>query len=213
VHTSPSILHQDRGDFAGDHADFDWIEDSWALEDLAGGADNHPGGRENLYFGKGPLGVENHAGHDHDNWGSLGLGAFGGNTFRFADVVSGVGRYVDMDTKNGQWSREASALDYVLEFSADGTNYVAGIPVVAYRDGWNLQTDSDDYLARWSSPVDAISLRIRAIFTGVDGHDGNTQIDAVIVSSQIPEPSAALLLLAAGMTTATLRRRRAMRAG
>jgi hypothetical protein len=199
LHESPAIQHIDRGDFAGDRADFDWIEDSWQLEDFMGQADNHPGPRENLYFIKGPINQSAHTDHDHHNWGELNLDAFAGNTFKYADVVSVVGRYVDMDVDAaGNWSRRSSSLDYLLEFSADGSNWLAGIPVAVYTDGWTNAANSEDFLARWESPVDAIMLRIRSVFTGVSGHDGNAQIDAVIVSN-VPEPLSATGITAAGL--------------
>jgi hypothetical protein len=196
LHESPSVLHVDRADFAADRADFDWVEDSWQLEDFMGKADNHPGARENLYFIKGPINQSPHTGHDHHNWGELNLSAFGGNTFKFADVVSVIGRYVDMDVDAaGNWSRRDSALDYLVEFSADGANWVSGVPIAVYIDGWTNAATSEDYVARWMSPVDATSLRIRAVFTGTNSHDGNTQIDAVIVSS-VPEPASIGLVIA-----------------
>lgn len=189
LNASPFVNHVDRANFAGDVADFDWVEDSWHLEDQAGQSDNHPGNRENLYFLPGAINHSAHTDHDHHNWGELGLNAYAGATFKYADVVSVVGRYVDMDVDgSGDWSKRESALDYLVEFSADGTNWLAGTAIAVFTEGWTTAASSEDFLARWESPVDATILRIRAVFTGTGGHDGNTQIDAVIVASQVPEP-------------------------
>jgi hypothetical protein len=114
---------------------------------------------------------------------------------------------MDVDAA-GNWSKRESALDYVLEFTDNGTNWLAGVPIVSFVKGWNATATSEDYVVRWKSPVDAIELRIRAIFTGTNGHDGNTQIDAVIVSNFVPEPSSAALLLIAAAAAGLSRRTR-----
>ena len=208
------VQTRDRANFHGDRADFDWVEDSYPLEDIGGLADNHTGPRDNLYFIKEATNGFLHPGHDHGNFaGELADPDFGGATFKFADVFSTIARYSDNDVDAaGNWSPRGSALDYLVEFSADGTLWAAGTPISVFVDGWTVETMSDDYVARWQSPFDANLLRIRSVFTGTDGHDGNTQIDAVIVAS-VPEPAgaAAVAVLVTAAGAVRIRRGRAPR--
>src|SRR5262249_30170759 len=111
------------------------------------------------------------------------------------------------DPASLNWSARESALDYILQFSADGVNWVNGIPVNVFDQGWTAASQAEDFLARWDSPVDARFLRIQAD-TLVSEDDRNTQIDAIIVAQTlvgtIAEPPAILLLCGAlaGLTLA-----------
>ena len=191
VHESASVSHTDNGLTYGDRADFDWVEDNKSLEAAGGKADNHPGS-DFMIWEIGTIASSAHINHDHDDWGELALGAFVGDEFRVVDVISQISRYADMDVDStGQWSRRESALDYVLDFSADAVNWVAGEVVKVFVDGWTTKSDADDYVARWRSSIDAKYVRIAAAPLG-GTHDGNAQIDAII-AGRVPEPSSLTL--------------------
>jgi hypothetical protein len=217
MHRSPFVQHADNGFTHADVADFDWVEDNIHLEQAGNDTvnyrgDNHirpPGNqRDFLLWEIANIAPSRHTGHDHDAWGALDLTRFNGRFFRRVDVVSQIGRYVDMDVRDGNWNARESALDYDLEFSADGRNWVGRDGGVAVTDvfvlGWTDRSDAENWVARWDSPMDARFVRIRALTAS--GHDGNTQIDAVIAALQdappppgpnpspIPEPPTLTLL-------------------
>jgi len=118
---------------------------------------------------------------------------------------------MDLDPTSLNWSARESALDYILQFSADGMNWVNGIPVNVFDLGWTAASQAEDFLARWNSPVDARFLRIQAD-TLVSEDDRNTQIDAIIVSQTlvgtIDEPPSVVLLLFGSILVFALARRR-----
>jgi len=176
----------------GDVADFDWVEDNLALEVIGGNVDNHPGVGDGLVFIGGQNTPSTHNGHMHPA-GELDLDFFpGGDDFWIVDVISQIARYTDMDVDSaGNWSLRESALDYTLEFSEDGSVWIPGNVTDVFIEGWTTATAAENYVARWTpqTAVDATRIRIRAL-TG-SGHDGNTQIDAVIAA--IPEPSSYLM--------------------
>lgn len=202
---------------AGSRADFNFVEDNIYLETLGGAADDNPG-FDFLVWGIGPVPASNHTtsgGHDHGNWGELALDAFAGADFWFADVVSLTARYADMDVNpaTGNWSARNSALDYLIQFSADGTSWSLGILDTVFIEGWTMASDAENYLARWRSPFAAQYVRIQAAPGPADGHQllGATQIDAVIVG--VPEPSSVLFasLAAVGISFYVVRRKRRAR--
>ncbi|MFO0910510.1 MAG: hypothetical protein U0794_19555 [Isosphaeraceae bacterium] len=195
VGTSAAIQHTHNVG-AADHVDFDWVQDSIPLETRTTSLDNHAG-VDFMTWGIAPLVASNQAGKDKGNWlgGSekeLTLGAFGGTFFNTADVVSQIARYSDQDTgTNGNWSRRQAALDYYLQFSTDGSTWVNGTVTTVFIDGWTTRSTADDYLARWSTDIQAHFVRIAANPLG-GNYDGNAQIDAIIVAA-VPEPGPAQL--------------------
>ncbi|MCC5640413.1 PEP-CTERM sorting domain-containing protein [Nostoc sp. CHAB 5844] len=189
LHRSPFVQRADNGFTSGDRADFDWVEDNINLELTTTTGDNHRG-TDFMIWEIGNIAPSAHTGHNHGNWGELALGRYNGNGFNVVDIVSQVARYADMDVDNaGRWSPRESALDYLLDFSTDGTSWKAGKPIAVFRDGWTFASKVDDWVARWQSPFDnAKFVRIAAAPLG-GNHDGNAQIDAIIAGRvEVPEP-------------------------
>jgi len=210
---NPTVSHIDNGLTHGDMADFDWVEDNLYLEQAGGRADNHDG-YDWLVWQIGPIAPSSHSGHDHGNWGVLDLPAFTGDYFGVVDVVSQIAWWTDMDVdESGNWSLRDSALDYTLQFSDDGQQWVQGMVNTVFIDGWTNASKAEDWVARWISPVEAEYVRISELI--VDGHDGNTQIDAVIArQSVIPESSSLVIWgCLAGLALAAARLRRASNRG
>lgn len=124
---APTVSHVDNGLNYGDIADFDWVEDNLFLEAAGGLADNHDG-TDWMVWEIGPIAPSAHTApdggsHNHDDWGSLALNAFDKETFRLVDVVSQLAWWTDMDVDaDGDWSFRESALDYLLQFSFNGTD-------------------------------------------------------------------------------------------
>jgi hypothetical protein len=185
LNESVYVTHKDNGLTNGDVADFDWVEDNWNLERAGGAADNHPT-FDPMVWEIGPIAHSTHTDHQHDAWSELNRAAFKGPNFRVVDIVSQIGRYIDMDvdsvTKN--WSERASALDYeVPKFSKDGVNWVDGILYRVFKDGWTDKSDAENYVSRWISPVEAKYARIVAAdHDSYVDYDGNAQIDAILAA-------------------------------
>ena len=199
----------------GDRADFDWVEDSLVLEGIGGNVDNHPG-FDAMVWQIGAAFASTHISngtqvdsdtivHDHGGWGELDLGGFTMEFFNVVDVISQIARYTDMDVDaGGNWSARESSLDYILGFSVDGQVWQDGVVQKVFIKGWTEASDADNYVARWTTDIEAKYVRILAL-TG-DGHDGNTQIDA-IVAGVIPAP-ASLSMGLLGMVMVICRRGR-----
>jgi hypothetical protein len=110
-----------------------------------------------------------------------------------------------MDVRNNAWSMRDSALDFgaedlVPEFSINGVDWMPGILINVFLPGWTAASLVDDFVSRWRSPMDATLVRLKALTS--NGHDGNTQIDAIIASrampGSIPEPGTLMLLAVGG---------------
>jgi len=131
------------------------------------------------------------AGHDHTGLGNFTHpGNFAGQSFKYADVFSLSLRYSDFDRNAaGAQSLKEGALDYDVVFRAADGSTAAGVPVAAFELGWTANTNADNFLTRWLSPIDATGMFIFA-HLGND-HDYTTQIDAVIVG--VPEPGSAAI--------------------
>src|SRR5262249_29660289 len=168
MNESPAVFHADNHATFGNRADFNWVEDNTHLELAGGMADNHPG-LDFLQFGIGAIGPVNDAGHNHDDWllgdePELTLDAYTGASFNAVDVISQIGRYVDMDVDAaGNWSARESALDYTIQFSFDGNSWFNGQLVETYIQGWTRRSDAENYTARWLSPMDARFVRLAGL--------------------------------------------------
>jgi hypothetical protein len=179
----------------GDRADLTFVEDNIPLEEAAA----RPGSNQRMVHQPGfdfmtwgidaaavsPTIDQNALGHQTQA-PELNLPGFNGPFFRTADIATIIARYADQDVlgSTGQWSARESALDYIVQFSADDINWFSGTPVNVFDLGWTDLSQADDFLARWDSPVDARFLRIQAD-TNVAEDDRNTQIDAIIVSQAL----------------------------
>jgi len=105
-----------------------------------------------------------------------------------------------------------------VEFSPDNVMWTSVLqPINVFIPGWTEKSNAENYIARWVSPFDAQYIRISAVVNGTDGHDGNTQIDAIIASQSrlttVPEPSSLALFGASTVVLIgfALRKRRARR--
>ena len=218
---SPWFQRTDNGGAAGDHVDWDFVVDhnqfandhdnnastpalNFGLEGVTG-ADNHPG-VESLYWGIQPTIASSQVGKNKTGLGTFpATPDFAGQMFRTADVFSLGLRYSDSDVNlGGTLSQRETALDYNLFFRLMDGTFVQGIPQQVFIGGWTGNTFADNFLARWYSPVDAVGVFIFALNNL--GHDGVTQIDAVIVSA-IPEPGT-LVFIIVGLLLAGIPRAR-----
>lgn len=178
----------------GDKADFDWVQEN--RSDEISGLGNHPFliGALGWTFGSPEMsahmdvtgqGVAVQHGHsiaespagtlpELDNDACTGK-------FEFVDVFSIISNGEDSDS-----TIRNSALDYVVDFG-DSTNPLAstdGIPVLVFTQGWTLDTNIDDYVARWVPKVpgkyDVIAIEPIPSSQNEGGfHDQSIEIDAV----------------------------------
>jgi hypothetical protein len=154
----------------GDYADFFWVETNQYLEGAR--FDRSPNGvgvKDELIFEIGDLHAEPTNSHNVGNWLDSGQlaplpnGKFSKDWFNAVDVLSNVARYTDMDIDgNGNWSRQASALDYKVYFAESSVipDWQEGIPIrrgisgelVIFDDGWSAASAADDFVQRWRAP-------------------------------------------------------------
>jgi len=200
------VQHANYHDTHGDRADFDWVSDQRLIETLAAGGNgaDHGAGIDFMVWEIADILASKHIGPDKDphfhGLGELVRPRFNGLTFKSIDVFSNINRYADndIDPATGAVSDTSKALDYLMpQFSTDMTNWVSGELVNVFVKGWNPVTAIDNYVARWTTDIDAKFVRVSAAGVGIVGHDGNTQIDAIIASagraSPVPEPGTIVL--------------------
>ncbi len=210
------VTHANYNDTHGDIADFDWVSDHRLIETLMGGgngADHNPGVDFLIWEINAPqVKPSQHKGpaqdkHDHGNLGcnplqigpcSLNLPAFNQPFFKTIDIVSNINLFADndIDPTTGKISNREKALDYhIPDFSTDLKNWFPGTLLNVFTKGWTEDTKQEDYISRWTTDIDAKYVRLSAVGAGIVGHDGNTQIDAIIAfdsrvkSITVPEPS------------------------
>ncbi len=209
---NPGFVQVDAGhEDYGNRVDWNFVVDNLALEDRPNNADEHPGGRDGLYFAPGNALATPQASHLQTGLGDFDHPSDFSGSFRYADVFSLTTRYSDFDRTSlgGDFSARNGALDYEVLFIDAQQQQHLGILDTVFASGWTDNTTADDFLGRWRSPVDAVALLILANSSG-GIYDGNTQIDAVIVGMLVPEPGVAtLILLAFVMVGPSIRSRRA----
>jgi hypothetical protein len=201
-------LSKNNNETAANRVDWNFAADDWITEDLGGGADVKPGGRESLYFTAGnpvapadPAATAGNGGKDKTGLGVFNNPGAWAGTFNYVDVFSLDAIFGDYDVdNNGNWADRPANLDYDVTFVLPNDTLVAGVPVAVYSEGWTLNSFADDWLARWMSPSPAKGVLVTAhkYFDVVTNQFiGNTQIDAVIAANFVPEPGAASMLLLA----------------
>ncbi len=148
-------LSKNNNETAANRVDWNFAADDWITEDLGGGADVKPGGRESLYFAAGNPVAPADPAPTADNGGKdkTGLGVFNNpgawaGTFNYVDVFSLNAIFGDYDVdNNGNWDDRAANLDYDVTFVLPNNTFVAGVPVKVYTEGWSPDTFADDWLA------------------------------------------------------------------
>jgi hypothetical protein len=162
--------------------DFRWVEDSRHLEEAFGSQSDPMVWSVGTLHDVGPAADENF-GTWMQGTEQLPTGAFGQEWFNTVDVVSQIARFADMDVgANLEWSLEASAKDYVLEFSDTGEfgSWRFGAIDRVFDDGWTTRSIADNYVVRWKAPA-GMNARFARI-SGSTAGDSNTQIDALIAA-------------------------------
>ncbi len=206
---APYLQASDNGGAAGDRVDWDFVVDhaqfdndhdgnngtadvSFGVEGI-NGADNHVG-VESMFWGIQPTFASSQVGKDKTGLEQFAATPdFGGDSFLTVDVFSLGLRYSDSDVNDaGGLSLRENSLDYNLFFQLEGGGIVQGIAHKVFIGGWTATSFADNYLARWVSPGPATGVYVFALTD--DGHDGVTQIDAIIASSlAVPEPGAIVI--------------------
>lgn len=193
------VSHSNNAQSAGDMADFNWVADHELIERISGSsnsADLRDGGQDFLIWEIDASQVFPGPDRGHKA-GKLDAQAYDGSSFNAVDVFSNINRYADNDFTPGVAGRDgadpepirrAKALDYAVpEFSEDGIDWEDGKLTNVFKPGWTNAATSDNYVARWSTDLDAQFVRIARIpIANNDGHDGNAQIDAVMAVQNQP---------------------------
>ncbi len=221
-------LGTDNDPWAGDHADFDWVQEHRPDETGGAGGSNHPGSGAMGWT----IGPTVHSPHTSTGTVPATPGGLHGHSveeappgplphldnddftlaqFNAVDVFSVISPGEDSSLEiSSPGSREA-ALDYDLWF-VDLILAVStpGIPVIVWAGGWDAGTGTDDWVARWVPSIAGSWNAIAIDPTSGFGHDEITEIDAI--KAIIPEPSTMVLAglgLAAIVGMALRRRKRA----
>ena len=204
-------LGTDNDPWAGDHADFDWVQENRPDETgVTPGGSNHPGpGAMGWTIGPtvhsphtstGTLPATPGGPHGHSveevpagPLPHLDNDDFTLTHFNAVDVFSVIspGEDFDVDALGALSARDA-ALDYDLWF-VDLTTATStpGIPVIAWVPGWTGATGTDDWVARWVPSLAGFWNAVAIDPPFGFGHDQITEIDAI--KAIIPEPSTVIL--------------------
>jgi hypothetical protein len=195
--------------WAGDRADFDWVQENRFCETGGGPCNNapqpvnHPGLIGAMGWTIGATEASPHVdpgtGAPHGHSVEEGLPVppalpalanddFDGDFFNVVDVFSIISQGQDTEAT----PRDA-ALDYVLDFGNSVTGASSpGVGVLVWIPGWTPLTGIDDYVARWVPLIpglyDLVAIEPDAAF----GFDERTEIDA-IKAYLVPLPATAAL--------------------
>lgn len=193
------VKHSNNIATHGDRADFDWVTDQRIIETGGGanGADIEVGSDWLIWeINPGQVMPSGHSGPGGDGHfhkaSALERPGYAAASFNTVDVFSNINQYADNDTPGGVGAGEAvrrvKAQDYLIpEFSVDGSSWKAGELVNTFRPGWTTGALSDDFVSRYKTDIEAKFLRIAAVALNSNGHDGNTQIDAILAHTIVPE--------------------------
>lgn len=210
--------------FAGDRADFDWVQENRDCETgvpCANGPVNHPGlvGAMGWTIGTPEFSPHIDPGsglpHMHSDeevppgpLPHLVNDAYTGDFFTGVDVFSIISVLQDSTIDLSSPGGRNAALDYIVDFGNTITGAAStGVPIVVFAPGWTPATTIDDFVARWVPAVPGL-YNVVAIEPMFDPHDQVTEIDA-IKAWFVPEPSTICLALIGILGTGFLPRRRA----
>ncbi len=177
----------DNDAWAGDRADFDWVQEHRPDETgVTYGGSNHPRPGA-MAWTIAPTTASPHrtAGEPHGHSAAetppgplpeLGGGDYRGDRFNVVDVFAAIARGEDEDSGG----RREAALDYDLWF-VDLVHGLSthGVVIAVFVPGWSEDAGSDDFVARW---VPATAGAWNAVVIDPPfrfGHDKITEIDAV----------------------------------
>lgn len=210
IHSNPGlnnpgfVNHFSNVDTHGDRVDFDWVTDHRPIEqitlveDSSHGADLNEG-TDFLVWEINPpdVAASAHIGpngdtHNHGGMTGIEMPAYTGTGFHTIDVFSNINRYADNDVQPGAIgdplaTRRVKALDYQTpEFSVDGIDWQTGTLHNVFVPGWTGAAVQDDFVARFTTDLEARFVRIAAKALDSNNHDGNAQIDAILASASRP---------------------------
>lgn len=197
----------DNDPFAGDRADFDWVQEHRPHETAMPPISNHPGSGAmgwNIAPTMASPHTTNGVPHGHSQAENppgvlpeLSNNDYMYDHFYYADVFSIISEGEDSDMDDaGHFSRRDAALDYDLWFVNLNTGIsTPGIPILVFTPGWTNLTSIDDFVARWVPATPGFWNAVAIDPPTGMGHDQICEIDAVKVA--IPEPMT-LALFAVG---------------
>ena len=186
--------------YAGDRADFDYVQEHHADEVAGAGLSNHPGAIGMLGFTIGTTvpsphitGTPGVGAHMHSvaetvagGFPELVLPDFEGVQIGAVDVFS----ITSVGVEDGEFTPRDAALDYEMWFVNSETGQsTPGAPIHVFVQGWTNLTTADNYIARWVPTTggrwDTVAL------DPIKGapHDRVIEIDAVVAANSTLVPA------------------------
>jgi hypothetical protein len=211
--------------FAGDRADFDWVQENRGCE--TGGVCfnplpvNHPGlvGAMGWTVGspEGSPHIDPGTGLPHGHSVEevpagplpyLPNETYTAEFFTGVDIFSIISVLQDATIELASPGGREAALDYNVAFGNTFTGFGSpGIPILVFAPGWTPLTTIDDFVARWVPAVPGLYnvVAIEPEFAPI--HDDITEIDAV-KAWFVPEPASVCLALVGFLGAGLMSRRR-----